>query len=135
MVSERDKILESISKPMQGTVSRPPPLASKSLFEAGTWAEFFNRVPCVRQSLSIGIGMATLMFAHRFRKDRSPQKAFNWAFSTFSFGSSVNFVFCAQQHNSNKLRQMQLEREDKALARPQTKFNTTPINLRKGPPQ
>jgi hypothetical protein len=76
---------------------------ASALLSSKQWGRFFTQTPCVRQSFLIGIGTASLVFAHKLRVypgRRNLYKAINALFLTFSVVTPLNFVFCANAFNS-----------------------------------
>ena len=74
-----------------------------ALLSSKQWGRFFTQTPCVRQSFLIGLGTASLVFAHKLRVypgRRNLHKAINALFITFSVVTPLNFVFCANAFNS-----------------------------------
>ena len=77
--------------------------ANRSLSDPKTWRRFFFDTPCVKSSYLWGLGIGSVMFAHKLRiypgKLRS---SFNAAFFTFLVSSTVSFVFCSGEVNRKK---------------------------------
>jgi hypothetical protein len=66
------------------------------------WGDFFTKTPCVAQSYLLGIGTASLVFAHKVRLypgRRNLPKAINALFLTFCVVTPLNFVVCANSYN------------------------------------
>ena len=62
----------------------------------------FLKTPCVPPSYLLGVGTASLVFAHKLRLypgRRNLPKAVNAMILTFCFITPLNFVICANIHN------------------------------------
>ena len=105
----------------------PPPLASKSLLNLSTWGEFFTGIPCVSQSLMTGVGMAGIMMLHRRRvSPKDLNSALNWSMSTFVFGSTLSFMFCANSTNARIKDQRMMAEMERELARKRNASESAP---------
>jgi len=88
---------------LQGIMGITDTSGANALLSGKLWGEFFTKTPCVRQSFLIGVGTASLVFAHKLRVypgRKNLHKAINALLLTFSIITPVNFVFCANQFNS-----------------------------------
>lgn len=96
---------------------------NRDVLNLQTWDNFFNKVPCVKDSLITGIAMGSIMTLHRRRTNIITSSAYGMA--AFGFGTIASFAICAYSHNNN------VKKAKEAIANKQKlqRASSTPANL------